>query len=402
MTNIKIPQPNTAEELVFEICQRSFLSLWAYRNPKQQPLGKELCDVLVVCDPDVVIFSVKDIGFRDVSEPVVGAKRWLRKAAEGSCKQIYGAESVIKSSKNVIRYDDSPGIPFPNPPTIHRIAVAFGSQGKVAIPFGDFGKGFVHVFNDRSTRTLLGELNTITDFVSYMEEKERFFLSAANTQFEGAEEDLLGLYIHRGRQFPTGYDVLLIEGNLWRGVQAKPEYKRKVAADAPSFLWDNLISLFCKDTLNNNLEFGPELAAAERAIRTMAREDRFARRLLGKSFKEFLDSSNKLASRMMRSPSGVVYVFLAMPHGMLRDYRVATLGNRCFVARGLHPDATTIVGVATERYEKCKGFSLDLVHLYKPSWTAEDQAHMEGMQRELGYFVSPRSTVEPEDEYPTS
>jgi hypothetical protein len=402
MTNVKVPQPNTAEEFVFEICQRSFLSLWAYRNPKQQPLGDELCDVLVVCDPHVLIFSVKDIGLKDAPEPVVGAKRWLRKAVEGSCKQIYGAESLIKSSKNVIRYDGSPGLPFPNPATIHRIAVAFGSQGKVSLPFGDFGKGFVHVFDERSTGILFGELNTITDFVNYLRDKERFFLSATNTQFEGAEEDLLALYLHGGREFPAGYDALLIGGNLWKEVQAKPEYKRKLTADARSFVWDRLIDSFCRDALSNNLEFGPDLKGTERAIRTMAREHRFARRILGKSFKVFLDSSHKIAARMTRSPSGVVYVFLAMPHGTPRNYRVADLGNRCFVARGLHRDATTVVGIATEQYEKGKGFSLDLVHLYKPSWTAEDQARVEAMQREFGYFASPLTTVEHEDEYPTN
>jgi hypothetical protein len=402
MTSRNVPQPNTAEALVFDICQRSFLSLWAYRNPKQRPLGKELCDVLVVCEPDVLIFSVKDIAVKDAPEPAVAAKRWLRKAVEASCRQIYGAESVIKSSTNVIRSDSSPGLPFPRPATIHRIAIAFGGQGKVGFPFGDFGKGFVHVFDERSTGILLSELNTVVDFVTYLRDKERYFSSPSPTIFDGGEEDLLALYIHGGRKFPSGYDALVIGRNLWNEVQAKREYKRKLAADAPSFIWDNLIELFCRDTLSNNLEFGPDLKGTERAIRTMAREHRFARRILGKSFKEFLDSSHKVAARMMGSPSGVVYVFLAMPHGTPRHYRIADLGNRCFVARGLHQDATTVVGIATERYEKGKGFSLDLVHLYKPSWTAGDQAHMNAMQRELGYFVSPLTAVEHEDEYPTS
>jgi hypothetical protein len=80
---------------------------------------------------------------------------------------------------------------------------------------------------------------------------------------------------------------------------------------------------------------------------------------------------------------------------------VAELGNRCFVARGQTPTATTVIGLATEQYTPAKkGFSFDLVHTYKPNWTTQDQEVMEQMQRELGYFVKPRVTQDAEDEYP--
>jgi hypothetical protein len=391
--------PNTAEEFVFYLCKQTFLSLWSYQNPKQQARGKELCDVLVVFDPHIFIFSVKDVGLRTSPERLVGQKRWLRKAVEESCKQIYGAEAVIRASTGVVRRDDSPGVRFPSPAIIHRVAIAFGSQGRVPLPFGNFGKGFVHVFDERSTPILLTELDTIADFAQYLEEKERFFLSVNGVLFS-AEEDLLALYLHQGRKFPAGYDVVLIDNNLWEKIKASPEYQRKRAADTQSFAWDGLIEVYCKHTLSNNLEFGPGLSETERAVRIMARESRFARRILGKSFREFLDSSHQIAARMTRSPSGIVYVFVAKPHGTPRRYRLAELGNRCFVARGLNPGAETVIGIATEQYEKGKGFSLDLHHLYKPTWTAADQAHMEGMQQALGYFVSPRVSVEGEDEYP--
>lgn len=76
------------------------------------------------------------------------------------------------------------------------------------------------------------------------------------------------------------------------------------------------------------------------------------------------------------------------------------LGNRCFVARGLHPESTYVIGLATERYDRGKGFSLDLYNLFKPPWSAEDQRQMEKMQNELGYFNNPRVTKDSEDEYP--
>jgi hypothetical protein len=109
---------NAAEEFTFELCRRSFLSLWSYRNPRQSPRGNELCDVLVVCEPDVLIFSVKEIQLKDTARPETDAKRWLRKAVEESSAQIYGAESTILKSANVVRHDSSFGPPFPKPANI--------------------------------------------------------------------------------------------------------------------------------------------------------------------------------------------------------------------------------------------------------------------------------------------
>jgi len=103
---------------------------------------------------------------------------------------------------------------------------------------------------------------------------------------------------------------------------------------------------------------------------------------------------------MLKSPSGVIYVFLALPHGTDRQLRMADLGNRCFVARGLHAESKTVIGLGTEQYVRGKGFSLDLSYLYIEDWTADKQEAMEGMQRELGYFVSPERTEGVEDEYP--
>ena len=73
---------------------------------------------------------------------------------------------------------------------------------------------------------------------------------------------------------------------------------------------------------------------------------------------------------------------------------------RCFVARGLHPDATTVVGIATERYKKGSGYSLDLAHIYLPTWSHESEQTMRGIQSDLGYFKNPRETPYSEDEYP--
>jgi len=395
---------NEAELLVYRVCRHSFLSLWSFMNPRKRPHGQELCDVLVVCEPDVIIFSVKQIGLKNSGNPSVDAQRWRRKAVHESCKQIYGAERVLRQSSNVIRNDNSLGVLLPNASQakIHRVAVALGGNRQISLPFGDFGKGFVHVMDEVSFFTLLKELDTITDFVAYLAAKELFCQSQTRARFDGPEENLLAAYLHQGRKFPSTYNVVVFGDGLWKEFTEKGEYKRKQIANEDSYVWDQLVERFALDFLDGQLEFAPSSSETERAFRQMAREDRFARRILGRGFKEFLDNSQTVVSRMMKSPSGVVYVFLALPHNTPRKARIADLGNRCFVARGLNKECTHVVGIATERYEKGKGFSLDLCSVFKPAWSDKDQKHMEAMQEDLGYFVRPKVTRNPEDEYPTN
>lgn len=395
---------NKSEEFVYQVCHRSFMSLWSYANPIGKGKSKELCDILVVCDPDIIIFSVKEIGISDSGDIATDWERWRRRAIESSVKQIYGAERWIENANHVIRSDGSDGLPFPNCSNrrIHRVAVALGSQGKVPLQFGDFGKGFVHVFDEISFQTILNELDTITDFISYMIAKEELYKSGKEALLHGGEEDMLALYLHHGRKFPSEFDQYVIDDNLWSGFVNQPEYKAKKEADADSYIWDRIVSILSDDILRGHIEFGPNLSESEIALRIMAREDRFNRRMLGKAFDEFygLARQKKVRSRMVLGRSDVTYVFLVMPHGEERKYRVAELGGRCFVARGTHQDRHTVIGLATERYETGKGFSFDIMYQYKPVWTKEDQRQMEFAQKEFGYFVTPQLKSVHEDEFP--
>ena len=394
---------NESEKLVYDICKKSFLSLWSYANPLGKN-SKELCDTLIVCDPDIIIISVKDIQITESGDISTDWKRWRKRAIDASVKQIYGAERWIEGVPHVIRSNGSIGIKLPDKRNrrIHRVAIALGDQGKAPISFGDYGKGFVHVFDKVSLNIIMRELDTICDFVEYLAAKERLYLTGKKTLFHGGEEDLLALYLHRGRKFPNEFDVLVVDDNLWKGFKESEAYKAKKEADNISYAWDRLTELLCKDILNDNLEFGPELNDSEIAVRTMAREHRLGRRILGKSFTEFyeLTRQKKVRSRMALGDANNTYVFLCMPHGEDRAYRKAELGGRCMVARGLNKDRDTVIGLATERYEEGKGFSFDLYYLNIPKWTDELQKQIEYAQREFGYFANPQTMEYHEDEYP--
>ncbi len=54
---------NASEKFVYDVCKKSFLSLWGYPNPQGKNPSQELCDVLIVCEPHVIVLSVKEISF---------------------------------------------------------------------------------------------------------------------------------------------------------------------------------------------------------------------------------------------------------------------------------------------------------------------------------------------------
>ncbi len=394
---------NPAEEFVYRICKKSFLSLWSYLNPQGKSRGKELCDILVVIDPDVIIISVKDINLFSDHDQQGNFERWRKRAIDASVKQIYGAERWLRQASHVIRKDGTSGIVLPKKELLrfHRIAVAFGGKGNVPITYGDFGKGFVHVLDEVSFPAILKELDTIEDFVNYLSDKEDYLTNGPQYVLHGGEEDLLATYLIRGRSFPSVTGFLMLEDGIWENLKERDEYKAKKEADKLSYFWDGLIETFNKHIMDGTLEFGTALTDAEVAVRTMARENRLSRRFLGKAYEDFIRNSNSVRARMHKSLLGIVYVFLALPHGTDRRERAEELQLRCFVARGLNQGSDTVVGIATEIYKPNAGFSLDLVFLYKNEWTAEDQEVFDQIRSRLGYFVKSIVTEVHEDEYPS-
>jgi len=395
---------NKSEAFVYSLCKKSFLSLWSIANPQGKKRGKELCDILVVCEPDIVIFSVKEIKYKPGSEVKKNWDRWTSKAIEDSAKQIYGAERVLKVLKEVKRKDGSIVLSLPpaSERRIHRVAVALGSKGKIPMYFGDLGKGFIHVFDEQTVRILLRELDTITDFVKYLSAKERLFLSKKVSAVIIGEENLLALYLHKGRTFPRGYDAILVDEGLWAKVSAKEEFRARKEADRESYFWDELIEHLITGLKCSFPACEDPKKRGEELVRTMAREDRFGRRILAKSFREFMDlaAAGKVRSRIVPAPSGVIYVFLARPVRHDRRKRMAELAGRCFIARGLNKSSRVVIGLATEVYAPGQGFSFDAYCLKKEGWTKEDQKKFEELQSKTGAFTSPRCTRFSEDEYP--
>jgi hypothetical protein len=318
--------------------------------------------------------------------------------------QIYGAERALSQGIRILGGDLEQIIDIPDLKKIRifRIAVAMGRGDRFPLPFGEFGKGFVHTFDEISLIAVLRELDTITDFVEYLQEKEEFFGRGSRVMADG-EENLLAIYLFKGCKFPDNVDLLYVDPQVWDDFVQKEEYKAKKREDRQSYVWDRIIEEFYRNHKQGILYHDTGLKDLEYSLRVMSKENRFARRILSSSFLEFIGfyGEPKAVSRIIESPSGVIYVFLLREHDEKnRENRMRELQLRCFIARGMNPVSQVVVGIATNRYRKGGGHSYDLCHLEIPKWTPQHEKQMQEMRREMGYFQSPQAKSAHLEEYP--
>jgi len=358
-----------SEQMVFDLCRRTALSLWSYASPRR-PDGRELCDALVVFGHHLVVFSVKEIKLSETADPSVAAERWTRKAVDASIQQLAGADRELKSMTRVIRQDGSEGIALPptSDRTVHFVAVAVGGQRKVPFQGGTTDFGYVHAIDEVALRIILGELDTASDFVEYLDAKEAF----KGTILCEGEENLFAAYLHQGRRFSDGAGLMVAEEGNWDELCKKPEFIERKTHDKISYFWDKMIETFVQDYAVSP-ELGPSSDEHELVVRTLASENRFCRRMLSAAFLDWLQKRQR-GTRNVASPSGVGYVFGTYPRDYERRHRYADLEMRCFVARS--PSVlgkATIVGLGTEIYDP-SGYSMDAVYLKLPTWTDADEA----------------------------
>ncbi|MDR0900111.1 MAG: hypothetical protein LBM26_00465 [Methanobrevibacter sp.] len=395
---------NKSEKFVSTICKKSFLSFWSFPNPIRSDNNKELCDLLIVNDPYVIIISVKEIDIKNSGDVEVDSKRWDRKAIEKSYKQIYGAERAIKEPKiEIFTHDKKHKVKFPNSGdmVVYRVGISFGRKQNFDLPLGDAGKGFLHFFDQTSFPIIVNELDTLVDFVEYLDAKEKFYNSGKKALFN-SEEDLLALYLHRGRTFEN-LENTMVEEYSWNKIISKTEFENRKEQEKESYFWDNIIEGLFKDYSQEALLFNNNFHDIELGLRVMSQETRFSRVMLSKALIEFIGFFNepKAKSRLVQGLSGIVYVFLLGERENPEDInskRSKELMLRCLVARNMI-ETKWVIGIATEKYNPA-GYSFDLCGLYLPELSEDDKKFYTKMQNELGFFTNPNTKTVHYDEYP--
>ena len=447
----------SAERYLAKLCKRSFLSLWSYscvyRDQGQTNTrgnGKELCDLLVVFDNHILIFSDKDCEFKDSEDANLEWSRWYRKAIRRSADQVFGAERWIKSFPKRIFLDRECQVPFPiDLPTldkaiIHRIVVAHDGARKCRESLGGSGslmlsnalegdehltspftigrvspdRGFIHVFDDTTLNVVMRQLDTITDFVEYLTKKEALMMGAIRI-FAAGEEELLARYLARLNDkmehdfmIPKDSDAIWIDQGFWLKFLRSPEHRAQVEANEISYAWDSLIDKFAHHAITGTQYIpGGPLREQERGLRIMARENRTRRRMLSAAIHgvigRSINSGSAFDARVIfpSRDGDPYYVFVCAKRYATftePDYREARqklLMNYCYTVRLKWPDAQTVVGIATESGLK-ENRSEDMICFEASKWTAEDDAYARELQEHFPLLKDMRMTRGVTQEYP--
>lgn len=379
-----------AESFLHELAVNSFLTDWCFLNPKF-PDGKELCDLLVVFDQIAIIWQVKDLkkdedGFYKKSE------------VEKNIKQLIGAKRALFELKKPIELENVRRNKEPfNPEDIKEVYLisALLGEGEDIYSFAETIKDQeVHVFDREFTQVALKELDTISDFVSYLKAKEEFLRKKAQLVIDGGEKELLGYYLLNERSFQKLYEynhISLTDG-IWEGFTEKPEYKAKKKADEISYGWDSMI---------NRAHEGSD--KYERVARELARPNRFERRYLSIVFMEAHvkahEAPKDFVYRRILPMDGVSYCFLFQDNPISRESRQGLLSTICYIARMKFPDNKKVIGIATEKTIR-PTCAYDFCALDMPDWTDKDQEFVENLQKETGFFTNPIIGHTSDTEYP--
>lgn len=373
------------------------MSLWSHPNVYTDEGrscgkgdGKELCDLLVVFDRHVLIFSDKHCEFPQGDNIKLAWSRWYRRAVKKSVQQVLGARNFIRRFPTRLFLDKQCQIVFPfalpTGPDVryHLFAVTRGSHDacrKYFSVWGDVsgsgsltidsalsgdehlehpfaigqvapGEQYVHVLDEMTLEVVLRELDTIRDLIAYLDKKEALLTHPRRKIMSSGEEELVAMYStrmndggeHDFAKFPEDLDGVLIEEGFWTDFIHNPKYVAKKKADEISYAWDRLIENFTQYGETGLFDKKRDLGSMEPALRVMASESRLGRRHLARYLVEALQRPVAKGSRFLRvgravqNPEvGYVFLMLPQPESMsyerYREFRAAMLSACCMVGR---------------------------------------------------------------------
>ena len=377
-----------SEKFVAALCEMSFLPFWSFPSPIGKK-GNELCDLLVVCQNIIIIFSVKDIAPSKHEDETVVYKRWVKKAITESISQIFGAEKYLSKVDTVSLKNSTYTITLPpkEERIIHRVAIALGSKDYYPLPMGHFEEGYVNVFDEKSTTILLKELDTITDFTNYLIAKQKF--SENNTILLPNETDFLAFYIQTGLSIDTDKDIVLVGDNLWDEYVESDEYKKWKTDIEVSYVWDIMIQSFFLNNVRPDIT-NQKRSDLEKAIRLINLESRINRLELGIVLENAIKTSIK--ARMLKPLKNSQHTYVFMPlNDKNWESKEAELGLRCVVARAEFPEAKKVIGIAIGRRPNDE-MTFDAHYLDIPEIDEKFIEAANSIKNELGLFKNIRQT----------
>lgn len=439
-----------SERYLATLGRKAFLNFWSYSNPyTDEGGGKELCDFLVVFGNDIIIFSDKHCEFSQHDDIKVAWHRWYRSAIEKSVRQLLGAASFIDRFPNRIYLDPSCkqplpiSLPPPNVAKIHLIAVTRGSAeaakkfwkntsssslftnttlnelGEKEHPFmvghPIYKNRFFHILDELTLDILLRELDTVSDFVTYLTKKERFLSHSSSDFLIAGEEELLATYLlnpsknFEGFSFPElpPFEKLVqIEEGAWSKFSRSQAYSLWKNTIRPSYEWDRLIEhqtshiqkKSAEVLYKHDVDFD-DIRVHEIVLRMMAQESRVIRKSLAENHREVLSVNLKKPgfdrfTRVLTVPpinkrAYVLMVLINMPGVSYTEYREArrlALAGYCRSVRLRVKGIEEVVGIASEELNS-ENLTQDFLYMhFGDVFPTEEKAKELALLRKAGIW----------------
>lgn len=369
-----------SEEWAYNLCRDSFFSLFSFVNPIGKK-GKELCDVIIICGKDIVLISVKEININLTDNYDVDYNRWNTRAIEDSVKQLNGAERFLKSVSSFKLKGSEEEIELPIEKNLYKIALAIGGRGKFPIPESIRNNGYVNIMDEVSFHSITLELDTVTDFISYLREKQT---KLSNVYFTGnGEEDLLAYYLFNEFNFPEKTYLVFDEG-LYKSLKKDKFYIKEKKERQESYIWDFIINHSAQNHFTQNGYNTKSLNNLMKAHEIMAQETRFERVKLVNNLNEIIKTN--IRARIYFSPSfnHVIYVFVSGKFNNQKE-RLEELDIRCMVAAFLMNKSAVVIGIAWEIKKDTEVYDV-AYHNYNNIWNDRlDKSSLIAIN-ELEYF----------------
>lgn len=356
---------NESERILEKIARETFLSLWAYPSLyRGVGGGKELIDLTVYFENTLILFSDKgEVKFQSDKPIDVAWKRWYRSAVKESAKQLYAAETFIRRypDRVFLNKDCQESFHFDiaaKDLKVHLIAVtrgisddakrhfdsiAAGSAGTLSYFFSapesliletpfmvndlDPAKTFVHVLDDQGVELLLQELATPSDFINYLQTKERA-VRELNLVSVGGEEDLLAFYLQEEgengfntlpNRTPSGTSPFSIPEFEWKHFRSSVPYALHYARRKSAKGWNEILKRFADSIVSATVGEGADLPILShaKAVEALASENLTSRAMLSnflfekyRSVPAHIRSSVVVPSTMR---AGRIFVFVFFP-----------------------------------------------------------------------------------------
>jgi hypothetical protein len=290
----------------------------------------------------------------------------------------------------------------------------------------DPSKTFVHVLDDATLDILLQTLDTISDFVNYLTKKEK--LMRRKMICAAGEEELLGYYLQhlddrdnhdfifeKHHVTEENFQLICFDEGIWEEFNQGQLRHAQIQANKISYAWDFLIDGFAQHMLNETQYFTThnDIKETEIILRFMARESRLRRRILAETFCQLIDTAPQNMRRTryicpdFQEENEPYYVFLTIPKMNwmdYEDYRIVRrdfLANCCSVVKLRFPNATHIIGIATEPGFKNGGRSEDAVYLDAGKWSIQDEINAKKIAKDLNILQELIMFSVHDHEYPT-